>query len=213
MKDPIGPKKIHRIPGEKDADSEANDFYSMSDATWSGVDSESGSEFESSEDSGSDKGSSGRQASQATRKLNNRAQRADNSKSKESQELRWDYSLGDQLVGVEKSSEKQPKNMAAALVPPTLESILQCVVAHREEARMDSKRAQNVARKMQGAVRKIGRTCSNICDWMSEVETRTATLEEDIAGSKGVVEAHEAQLVDIQWKLEESENRQRRNNL
>lgn len=78
---------------------------------------------------------------------------------------------------------------------------------------MESKRAQNATRKLQGSVRRVARTCNDINDRMGELETRTVALEADMSGSKGQVEVHEDQLVDIQWKLEEAENRQRRNNL
>ncbi|KAJ1084624.1 hypothetical protein NDU88_004770 [Pleurodeles waltl] len=45
------------------------------------------------------------------------------------------------------------------------------------------------------------------------LESRTMSLESDVATMKGLAEEHKSPLMNIQWKLEDQENRQGKNNL
>lgn len=72
-----------------------------------------------------------------------------------------------------------------------------------------SKHAQMAMRKIQGTVRKVAKSCNIINERLTTLETRTETLENDLADTRTRTTAHDAQLTDIQWKLEDHENRQR----
>ncbi|KAJ1141885.1 hypothetical protein NDU88_008213 [Pleurodeles waltl] len=93
------------------------------------------------------------------------------------------------------------------------EALYQCIMSHREEPRLDIRRAQAATHKLQGVVHKMDKSCATISDRLSDLETRTSALKSDMVEVQGQVDAHEAQLLDVQWKLEDQENCQRRNNL
>ncbi|KAJ1148328.1 hypothetical protein NDU88_001165 [Pleurodeles waltl] len=79
--------------------------------------------------------------------------------------------------------------------------------------RSDNRRAQLATRKLQSTVRKVAKMCSTIVNRMTNLDIRTSALETDVGAEKGLTKTHAARLVDIQWKLENQENRQRQNNL
>ncbi|KAJ1119149.1 hypothetical protein NDU88_007335 [Pleurodeles waltl] len=89
--------------------------------------------------------------------------------------------------------------------PLILEAIYQCVMAHREETRADSRRARVAVKKLQGTIHQVAKTCTTITERMSNLQSRAISLEMDVAVTRGQTEAHEAQLIDIQWKLEDFE--------
>ncbi|KAJ1159205.1 hypothetical protein NDU88_011873 [Pleurodeles waltl] len=95
----------------------------------------------------------------------------------------------------------------------TLETIFQSIMAHREETRAEGHQLQVAIRKLQGVVCKVAKACNTIIKRVNDLETRTAALDVNAAGAMGQLKAQESQLVNIQWKLEDQENRQRRNNL
>lgn len=78
-------------------DSEANDYYSLSDATWSGLGSDQGSNIESSDDESiPELNSKGQGINTASTNMPPRTGRMGN---QWHADLRWDYSTGSQLMG------------------------------------------------------------------------------------------------------------------
>ncbi|KAJ1165635.1 hypothetical protein NDU88_006054 [Pleurodeles waltl] len=77
----------------------------------------------------------------------------------------------------------------------------------------DSRRARIAIKQLQGTVRKVARTCTEIEEKLNAMENRTAAMEVEVEALKEQAETHEGQLTDIMWKLEDHQNRQRRNNL
>ncbi|KAJ1157374.1 hypothetical protein NDU88_010087 [Pleurodeles waltl] len=61
---------------------------------------------------------------------------------------------------------------------------------------------------LQETVHKVAKTFSAIAERLSDLESRATALETDIAAACGQTEVHEAQLIDIEWKLEDYKNQQ-----
>ncbi|KAJ1119937.1 hypothetical protein NDU88_008120 [Pleurodeles waltl] len=97
--------------------------------------------------------------------------------------------------------------------PPTSEAIYQCIMSHREETRLDSRRAQAATCKLQRLVCKIAKSGATIGEWLSDPDAQSLALEADMVGAQGQLDAHKAQLIDIPQTLEDQENHQCRNNL
>ncbi|KAJ1154166.1 hypothetical protein NDU88_006920 [Pleurodeles waltl] len=68
-------------------------------------------------------------------------------------------------------------------------------------------------KRLQGTVRKVVKSCIEIEEKLSTMEERTIAVEADVETLREQSVAHDRQLTDIMWKLEDQENRQRRNNL
>ncbi|KAJ1171520.1 hypothetical protein NDU88_003381 [Pleurodeles waltl] len=66
---------------------------------------------------------------------------------------------------------------------------------------------------LQGIVCKVVKSCIEIEEKLSTMEERTMAVEADVEALREESAAHDGQLTDIMWKLEDQENRQRRNNL
>ncbi|KAJ1160224.1 hypothetical protein NDU88_000726 [Pleurodeles waltl] len=81
------------------------------------------------------------------------------------------------------------------------------------ETRAESRRAQMATKQLQGTVRKVTKSCMEIEEKLNTMENRTSIVEAEVEVLKEQAETHAGQLTDIMWKLEDYENRQRRNNL
>ncbi|KAJ1188892.1 hypothetical protein NDU88_005648 [Pleurodeles waltl] len=79
--------------------------------------------------------------------------------------------------------------------------------------RAESRRARMATKHPQGTVRKVVKSCAEIEGKLSTMEERTMAVEADIEALRVQTATHDGQLTDIMWKLEDLENRQRRNNL
>ncbi|KAJ1188400.1 hypothetical protein NDU88_005161 [Pleurodeles waltl] len=77
------------------------------------------------------------------------------------------------------------------------------------ETRAESRRARITTKHLQGAIRKVVKSCTEIEEKLSVMENRTAAVEADIEALKEQTETRKGQLTDIMWKLEDYENRQR----
>lgn len=120
-------------------------------------------------------------------------------------ELKWDYLSAIPLSGT--------SPVETGVIPPILEVIHQAILSHTEEMHQDSRKAQAAMRKMQGVVRKLSKACLNMGERVTNLEERIVTTEAEAASASSKVEAQGSQIKDIQRKLEEFENRQRRNKL
>ncbi|KAJ1185594.1 hypothetical protein NDU88_002386 [Pleurodeles waltl] len=68
-------------------------------------------------------------------------------------------------------------------------------------------------KQLQVSVQKVAKTCGEIEEKLNTMESISSIMEADVEVLKEQVETQGGQLTDIMWKLEDYENRQRRNNL
>ncbi|KAJ1166314.1 hypothetical protein NDU88_006719 [Pleurodeles waltl] len=94
-----------------------------------------------------------------------------------------------------------------------LQSIYDSIKELQTETRVESRRARMATKRLQGSVRKVVKSCIEIEEKLSAMEERMMAVEADVEALREQSAAHEGQLTDIMWKLEDVENRQRRNNL
>ncbi|KAJ1202688.1 hypothetical protein NDU88_006485 [Pleurodeles waltl] len=143
--------------------------------------------------------------------------------------LKWDYS-GTNLTGTVKlhTSEAHAKADKGADVraccpdlsigtintdSEMLESIYDSIKELQTETRVESCRARMATKRLQGIARKVVKSCIEIEEKLSTMEERTMAVEADVEALREQSVAHDGQLTDIMWKLEDEENRQRRNTL
>ncbi|KAJ1218258.1 hypothetical protein NDU88_005841 [Pleurodeles waltl] len=94
-----------------------------------------------------------------------------------------------------------------------LQSIYDSIKELQTEKRAESRRARMATKHLQGTVRKVVKSCIEIEEKLSTMEERTVAVEADVVALREQTTAHDGQLIDIMWKLEDQENRQMRNNL
>ncbi|KAJ1119276.1 hypothetical protein NDU88_007462 [Pleurodeles waltl] len=87
------------------------------------------------------------------------------------------------------------------------------ITSQHKQTQRDSKKARVAMKQLQVAVSKVAKTCSEIGERIAAIECRADALESDLGAVTKQAAMHETQLSDIQWKVEDFENRQRRNNL
>ncbi|KAJ1216105.1 hypothetical protein NDU88_003711 [Pleurodeles waltl] len=132
--------------------------------------------------------------------------------------MSWDYSaiqqiphrLDDLLVnpaGYENDATK------LKVTPPSLGLIYETIMAQHKQMQGDSKKARLATKQLQVAVSKIAKSCLEIGERIATIEARANVPETDLGAVAQQAAMHDTQLSDIQWKIEDFENRQRRNNL
>ncbi|KAJ1155091.1 hypothetical protein NDU88_007827 [Pleurodeles waltl] len=94
-----------------------------------------------------------------------------------------------------------------------LQSIYSSIKELQAETRIESRRARIATKRLQGTVRKVAKSCTEIETKLSSMEERIVAVEEDVVNLKEQNTIRDEQLTDVMWKLEDFENRQRRNNL
>ncbi|KAJ1101240.1 hypothetical protein NDU88_006312, partial [Pleurodeles waltl] len=87
------------------------------------------------------------------------------------------------------------------------------ITSQHKQTQRDSKKARVATKQIQVAISKVAKTCSEIGERIVAIECRADALESDLGAVTKQAAMHESQLSDIQWKVEDFENRQRRNNL
>ncbi|KAJ1106465.1 hypothetical protein NDU88_003866 [Pleurodeles waltl] len=83
----------------------------------------------------------------------------------------------------------------------------------QNETRAENRKAQVATKQLQVTVWKIAKSCSEIEEKLNTVEIRTSVAAGEMAALKNHVVTQSGQLTDVMWKLEDVENRQRKNNL
>lgn len=183
------------------------DFYSVSDSTPNSS-IEDGSEESSERDSEvslQDTGTVQRSKKPTT-------------KNKRRSQLKWDYSDSQVSYPLEEDDLNSTQwgstsNLQADTSEPSLAAILTSIKEFHEEVRADNRIAKNAAKKLQGGLRRLNKTCADISDRVTMVEARTEHLETEALATKQQGESNTACMMDLMTKIEEQENRQRRNNL
>ncbi|KAJ1179777.1 hypothetical protein NDU88_005011 [Pleurodeles waltl] len=87
------------------------------------------------------------------------------------------------------------------------------MMTQHKQIQGDNKKARVAAKHLQVAVRKVAKTCSEIGERIAMIESRASVLEGEVGTMAQQSALNKTQLTDIQWKIEDFENRQRRNNL
>ncbi|KAJ1088188.1 hypothetical protein NDU88_001347 [Pleurodeles waltl] len=134
--------------------------------------------------------------------------------------MSWDYtetqqllhSMGDLSVAPAQT-EVNVLNAVTAPPSPSLHLIYQTITSQHNQTQRDSKKARVATKQLQVAISKVAKTCSEIGERIAAIECRADVLESDLGAVTKQAAMHETQLSDIQWKVEDFENRQRRNNL
>ncbi|KAJ1201814.1 hypothetical protein NDU88_005620 [Pleurodeles waltl] len=134
--------------------------------------------------------------------------------------MSWDYtetqqllhSMGDLSVAPAKT-EINALNAEIAPPSPSLHLIYQTITSQHKQTQRDSKKARVATKQLQVAISKVAKTCSEIGERIAAIECWADVLESDLGAVTKQAAMHETQLSDIQWKVEDFENRQRRNNL
>ncbi|KAJ1138712.1 hypothetical protein NDU88_005093 [Pleurodeles waltl] len=134
--------------------------------------------------------------------------------------MSWDYtktqqllhSMGDLSVAPAQT-EVNVLNIETAPPSPSLHLIYQTITSQHKQTQRDSKKARVATKQLQVAISMVAKTCSEIGERIVAIECRADALESDLGAVTKQAAMHESQLSDIQWKVEDFENRQRRNNL
>ncbi|KAJ1117787.1 hypothetical protein NDU88_005983 [Pleurodeles waltl] len=156
----------------------------------------------------------------------------ENAASMSGRTLRWDYSgigLADTpTVGNQgPANDKNESGMGASAGDAgnagnthamgteagILQSIYSSIKELQTETRIESRRARIATKRLQGSVRKVAKSCTEIEAKLCSMEERIVAVEEDMDTLKEQSAARDGQLKDVMWKMEDLENRQRRNNL
>ncbi|KAJ1109437.1 hypothetical protein NDU88_006798 [Pleurodeles waltl] len=131
--------------------------------------------------------------------------------------ISWDYTDTQQFQHNSDNVFKGPRDPVTDSVgdcaPPSLYLIYQTMMVQHKQIQGDNKKARLASKQLQVAVSKIAKTCSEVGERIATIETCTSVLEAELGTVAQQSTKHESQLIDIQWKLEDFENRQRRNNL
>ncbi|KAJ1174455.1 hypothetical protein NDU88_006277 [Pleurodeles waltl] len=140
--------------------------------------------------------------------------------------LKWDYSSnrltdtpttsGQELVNnnMEGKIRGTTSNTCSAGADSgMLQSIYNSIKDLQTETRIESQRARVATKRLQGTVRKVAKTCTEIEAKLCSMDEKIGAVEEDVDALKQQSAARGDQLADVMWKLEDFENRQRRNNL
>ncbi|KAJ1204868.1 hypothetical protein NDU88_000306 [Pleurodeles waltl] len=123
---------------------------------------------------------------------------------------------GQQLVDndMEGNNEGMKSDSCAASTDSgMLQSIFNSIKEFQTETRIESRRARVATKRLQGAVHKVVKSCTEIKAKLGTMDEKIVAVEEDVDMLKQQNATQEGQLTDIMWKLEDFENRQRRNNL
>ncbi|KAJ1100177.1 hypothetical protein NDU88_005264 [Pleurodeles waltl] len=149
----------------------------------------------------------------------------ENSTSTGGRTLKWDYSsIG--LADSPSISNQGPVNgkKETDTGPPTynlstmgteagmLQSIYSSIKELQTETRIESRRVRIATKRLQGTVCKVAKSCTEIETKLCSMEERIVAVEEDVDTLKEQSATRDEQLTDVMWKLEDFENRQRRNN-
>ncbi|KAJ1211165.1 hypothetical protein NDU88_006526 [Pleurodeles waltl] len=94
-----------------------------------------------------------------------------------------------------------------------LQSIYDSIKELQTETRTENRRARIATKRLQGTVHKVAKSCIEIEGKLNTMEERMMAVEADVDALRVQCASQDGQLTDIMWKLEDHENRQRRNNL
>ncbi|KAJ1177797.1 hypothetical protein NDU88_003049 [Pleurodeles waltl] len=130
-------------------------------------------------------------------------------------EMQWDYTATQQAFSKSDSacSTLVPPPTGGPAEPPSLDLIYRTMVQNHEQAQRESRKMSAANRQLQLSIKKVVKSCQDIGVRIANMETRTEELEVEVKAATAQTTTQGQQISDIQWKLEDAENRQRWNNL
>ncbi|KAJ1156693.1 hypothetical protein NDU88_009411 [Pleurodeles waltl] len=125
-------------------------------------------------------------------------------------EMQWDYTATQQafLKSDSACSTLVPPSMGGPAEPPSLDLIYRTMVQNHEQAQRESRKMKAANRQLQLSIKKVGKSCQDIGVCIATMETRTEELEIEVKAATAQTTTQGQQISDIQWKLEDVENRQ-----
>ncbi|KAJ1127918.1 hypothetical protein NDU88_006311 [Pleurodeles waltl] len=130
-------------------------------------------------------------------------------------EMQWDYTATQQVF----PKADRANNISIGLVvegpaeTPSLELIYHTMVHNQEQAQKESRKAKLANMQLQLSIKKVVKSCQDIGTRIASMETRTEELETEFKAAAAQKVTQGQQILDIQWNLEDVENRQRQKNL
>ncbi|KAJ1118278.1 hypothetical protein NDU88_006473 [Pleurodeles waltl] len=130
-------------------------------------------------------------------------------------EMQWDYTATQQAFSKSDSacSILVPPPTGGPAEPPSLDLIYRTMVQNHEQAQRESRKMKAANRQLQLSIKKVVKSCQDIGIRIATMETRTEEFENEVRAATAQTTTQGQQISDIQWKLEDAENRQRLNNL
>ncbi|KAJ1143749.1 hypothetical protein NDU88_010054 [Pleurodeles waltl] len=133
-------------------------------------------------------------------------------KKKTAKALSWDYTATQQLQDNSDNLFKGPPDLVPGFAEncetPSLNLIYQIMMLQLKQLQRDNKKARVASKQLQVSIRKIEKTCSEIGEHVATMESCTSLSEADVGPVAQQLAMHESKLIDIQWKMEDFENRQ-----
>ncbi|KAJ1088840.1 hypothetical protein NDU88_001995 [Pleurodeles waltl] len=90
---------------------------------------------------------------------------------------------------------------------PSLHLIYQTITSQHKQTQRDSKKARVATKQLQVAISKVAKTCSEIGERIAAIDCQADGQESELGAVRKQAAMHETQLSDIQWKVEDFENR------
>ncbi|KAJ1143130.1 hypothetical protein NDU88_009441 [Pleurodeles waltl] len=130
-------------------------------------------------------------------------------------EMQWDYTATQQafLKRDLACNTLVPPPTDGPAEPPSLDLIYRTMVQNHEQAQRESRKVKSANRQLQLSIKKVVKSCQDIGARIASMETGTEELESEVRAATAQTMTQGQQISDIQWKLEDAENRQRRNDL
>ncbi|KAJ1219003.1 hypothetical protein NDU88_006574 [Pleurodeles waltl] len=130
-------------------------------------------------------------------------------------EMQWDYTATQQafLKRDLVCNTLVPPPTDGPAEPPSFDLICRTMVQNHEQAQRESRKIKAANRQLQLSIKKVVKSCQDIGVRIAAMETRTEELETEVRTATAQTTTQRQQILDIQWKLEDAENRQWRNNL
>ncbi|KAJ1205885.1 hypothetical protein NDU88_001310 [Pleurodeles waltl] len=137
----------------------------------------------------------------------------------DSKTLKLDY-YGIRLTDIPAANGQQMANnkMEGSIGGPTsstcmvgddsgmLQSTYNSIKELQTETRIENRCARVETKRLQGTVRKVAKSCTEIETKLSKMEERIAAVEVDVDALREQCVTQDGQLTDIMWKLEDYEN-------
>ncbi|KAJ1174412.1 hypothetical protein NDU88_006234 [Pleurodeles waltl] len=98
-------------------------------------------------------------------------------------------------------------DMKLETTPPSFALIYEPIMVQHKQTQWDSKKVRVATKQLKVAVSKIAKSCSDIGERIAAIETGAEVLETDLGAVTKQTGMHDTQLIDIQWKIEDFENR------
>ncbi|KAJ1097654.1 hypothetical protein NDU88_002771 [Pleurodeles waltl] len=121
-------------------------------------------------------------------------------------DLQWDYSS---IPCLKDPKAAEYTTTSVNMEGFSRETIYQSIMEHQEETRAESCRMQLICRKMQGAIRRIAKTCSDFGAHMGGAETRISKLEDCALAQREAANLINTHVDDTYWKFSDLEDRGR----